>query len=96
MSSFEYLVWFLAMAVLIPVIVLGGITWAYFRGKQQVSSWPMGDTAVPYRPGRDEARGTDRSVAARPVRAAFEDDGSVPDRHIWRWHDDGGAVGSPT
>ena len=95
MSSTEYLVWFLAMAILIPTIVHGGTTWAYFRGKQQMSSRPVGDTADPYPTRRDKADGTDRRTAETPpVPSAIEDDGGVPEKQIWRWHDDGGVVGS--
>ena len=97
MSATEYLIWFLAMAILIPAIVHGGTTWAYFRGKQRMSSRPAGDTAAPYPTRGDNAHRADRRTAATPpVPSAIGDDGGVPEKHIWRWHDDGGAVGSPS
>ena len=34
----------------------------------------------------------DRSAASPELVSASEDDGSVPDKQIWRWQDDGGAV----
>jgi hypothetical protein len=94
MSSAEYLAGFLAMAILIPGIVHGGITWAYFRSKQQMSPRPAGEAAEPHRRRRDEAHGTDRMTAATP--SAIKDDGRVPEKQIWRWQDDGGVVGSPS
>ncbi|MDZ5622868.1 hypothetical protein [Nocardioides bizhenqiangii] len=97
MSSTEYLVWFLAMAVLIPIIVHGGTTWAHFRGQQQKSARPA-DTAAPHGPGRrrDEPPGMARGRSkAPPVPSSeMEDDGGVPEKQIWRWYDDGGAVGA--
>jgi urease accessory protein len=39
---------------------------------------------------------TDPGPMAPHVHAATDaDDGSVPDKQIWRWKDDGGAIGSP-
>jgi hypothetical protein len=85
------MMWFLAMAVLIPAIVHGGTTWAYFRGEQQKAA--VAETANATRPPQGEARHpADRSPAPRLSTPTTEDVGSVPDKQIWRWHDDGGAV----
>lgn len=84
MSSTAYMVWFLAMAVLIPAIVHGGTTWAYFRGKQQKAA--VADTAHSARANRREAsHAALRSAAPRMSTPATGDDGSVPDKQIWRW-----------
>lgn len=91
MSSTEYLVWILAMAILIPVIVHGGITWAYFRGKQ-VPSRPAGDAPASYRPLPDDARLRAREPGTTHALAAIENDEGVPAKQIWRWQDDGGAI----
>ena len=94
MSSTEYMVGFLAMAILIPGIVHGGITWAYFRSKQEMSLRPAGEVAEPHRPHSEGTHGTVRMTAGTP--SAINDDGRVPDKQIWRWQDDGGVVGSPS
>jgi hypothetical protein len=90
-SSTDHMVWFVAMAILIPAIVHGGTTWAYFRGKQEMSSRPAKEAAEPRHPGRDEAHRTE-SRSAAPLAPSTIDDGRVPEKQIWRWHDDGGAV----
>jgi hypothetical protein len=83
--------WFLAMAVLVPAIVHGGTTWAYFRGKQQNAA--VAETANATRANRGEARrAAARSTGPRLTTPATGDDGTVPDKQIWRWLDDGGAV----
>jgi hypothetical protein len=44
MTSTEYLLWLVGMAILIPAIVHGGTTWAYFRGSRETPSRPTGDS----------------------------------------------------
>ena len=44
MTSTEYLLWLVVMAILIPAIVHGGTTWAYFRGNRKTSTRPTGDS----------------------------------------------------
>ncbi len=44
MTSTEYLLWLVVMAILIPAIVHGGTTWAYFRGSRETSTRPTGDS----------------------------------------------------
>lgn len=90
MSSTEYMVWFLVMALLVPAIVHGGTTWAYFRGKQQRAVVDTGNDTLA-KPGEAHLAPV-RSGALRLLAPATEDDGSVPDKQIWRWYDDGGAV----
>ena len=80
MSSNDYMVWFLAMAVLIPVLVHGGTTWAYFRNKQEVATRPAVERAETQRHRTDAAPG-------------INSDAGVPEKQIWRWQDDGGFVG---
>ena len=88
MSSTEYMMWFLVMAVLIPVIVHGGTTWAYFRGAQQRAV----DAAVDHgHRAEHRAVGAPATSRPRPVPAS-EDDHGVPEKQIWRWYDDGGAI----
>jgi len=51
MTSTEYLLWLVVMAILIPAIVHGGTTWAYFRGSRD-------RRAIPAAPLRSASRTT--------------------------------------
>ena len=44
MTSTEYLLWLVVMAILIPAIVHGGTTWAYFRGNRKTSTRSTGES----------------------------------------------------